>query len=257
MAGRAAELFDLAGEVALVTGASSGIGRRIALALAAAGASVIALGRRQAELERTAGEIGTADGRAAVLIADLAETAAIDGIACRAAEPFGPPSILFNAAGVNLREPPEKVTAESWASTLAVNLTAPFFLARALVPAMVRRGWGRVVNLGSLQTVRAFPGGMAYGASKAGLGQLTRAMAEAWSRHGIGCNAISPGFFPTELTRPVFEDPAENFRILTQTAIGRWGRLEDLDGTVVFLASRASDYVTGQVIFVDGGFSAK
>ena len=149
------------------------------------------------------------------------------------------------------------MTADGWDVTLALNLTAPFFLSQALVPAMQARGWGRIVNFASLQTTRAFPGGIAYGTTKAGVAQMTRAMAEAWSASGITANAIGPGFFPTELTAAVFDDPERAARNAAQTCIGRNGRLEDIDGPLVFLCSDASAYVTGQVLMVDGGFTAK
>ena len=119
------------------------------------------------------------------------------------------------------------------------------------------RAWGRIINIASLQSRRAFADGIAYGASKGGVEQLTRAMAEAWSRHGVTCNALAPGFFPTELTGPVFSDPQREQQAARQTAVGRNGRMEDLHGPVVFLASLASDYVTGQILFIDGGFTAK
>jgi len=254
---RVRALFDLAGTVALVTGASSGLGRRMAETLAAAGASVVLSGRRHDALEQTGQAIRAAGGRAAVAVADLADRTGIADLAEAGGKPFGPPDILVNAAGVNVRQPAAAVTFESWDVTLAVNLTAPFFLARALVPAMAAKGWGRIINLASLQAVRAFAGGIAYGASKGGVAQLTRAMAEAWSRRGVTCNAIAPGFFPTPLTQPIFDDPERAAFVATQTAIGRNGRIEDIDGITVFLAAPASDYVTGQVIFVDGGFTAK
>lgn len=252
-----AALFDLSGRVACVTGASSGIGRAIADALARAGAAVVGVARREERLTDWAREVEDSGGRAAACVADLADTAGLSAAAARISEPLGAPDILVNAAGVNLREPAEAVTPESWRTTLEVNLSVPFFLAQALVPAMRERGWGRIVNIASLQSERAFPRGIAYGASKGGVAQLTRAMAEAWSRHGVTCNALAPGFFPTELTAPVFEDRETAERNAAQTCIGRNGRLEDLDGPAVFLASRASDYVTGQVLYVDGGFTAK
>jgi len=189
-------LFSLAGKVALVTGATSGIGHQQAIALSQAGARVIAVGRNH-------------------------------------------------------------ITPESWQQTLYLNLTVPFFLARELVPLMRERGGGKVINIASLQSERAFPNSAAYGASKGGVAQLTRAMAEAWSAEGIACNAIGPGFFPTALTAKVFDDPAIAAKNASQTAIGRNGELKDLDGITVFLASSASDYITGQVIYVDGGFTAK
>ncbi|MCK5273849.1 MAG: SDR family oxidoreductase, partial [Alphaproteobacteria bacterium] len=155
------------------------------------------------------------------------------------------------------REAAADVTPESWNRTLAINLTTPFFLSRALVPAMKEKGRGRIVNIASLQTVRAMPGGIAYGASKGGVGQLTRAMTEEWSRFGITCNAIAPGFFPTELTAPVYEDQGRLDALAAQTAMGRNGELNDLDGLAVFLSAPASDYITGQIVFIDGGFTAK
>lgn len=249
--------FRLDGRVALVTGASSGIGRRTAGALARAGARVVLLARRRAALNAAASEIAAEGGEAAVLEADLMELGALPDTAAAAAVPFGAPEILVNAAGVNSREPPEAITIDSWNRTLALNLTAPFFLARALVPGMTARRWGRIINLASLQSVRAFPNGIAYGASKGGVAQLTRAMAEAWSEEGITCNAIAPGMFPTDLTAAVFEDETVERRFAAATAIGRNGRLEDLDGLAVFLAGPASAYITGQVIFVDGGLTAK
>ena len=249
--------FSLTGKVALVTGATSGIGRRQALALAQAGAAVVLLGRREARLQDAVAEIKAVDGRATTLSADLSDRDQLPKIAERAMVPFGSIDILINAAGVNFRQPVEEVTLESWDRTLNLNLAVPFFLAREFVSAMKEGGWGRIINIASLQSSRAFPNGLAYGASKGGISQLTRAMAEAWSRHGITCNAIAPGFFPTELTAPVYENPDQLDKLAAQTAIGRNGELSDMDGLTVFLASPASDYLTGQVIPLDGGFTAK
>lgn len=249
--------FDLSGRVALVTGGGAGIGRRIGRALAQAGAAVVLVARRRAMLDEAVAEIGNAGGRASALAADLAEIEALDAVAEAAGQPFGAPDIVVNAAGVNLREPWEAITPDSWNRTMAINLATPFFLSRALAPAMMKKGRGRIINLASLQSVRAFRDGMAYGASKGGVAQLTRAMAEAWSPGGITCNALAPGFFPTELTEPVFGDPAGAADMAARTAIGRNGKMEDLDGIAVFLASPASDYITGQVIFLDGGLTAR
>ncbi len=251
------EMFSLAGRTACVTGASSGIGRRIASVLAGAGAAVVGVARREAQLDQWRNEIETAGGRAAACAADLADPQDLPSVAKRIGTAFGAPDILVNAAGVNLREPAEEVTPQSWRTTIAVNLDTPFFLAQAMVPAMRDKGWGRIINVASLQSARAFPKSIAYGASKGGVAQLTRAMAEAWSAQGVTCNAIAPGFFPTELTAPVFEDRAAAQANAARTCIGRNGDLADLDGPVIFLASAASDYVTGQVLFVDGGYTAK
>lgn len=247
-------LFSVAGRVACVTGASSGIGRALATALAEAGARVVGVARRAEALEAWRAET---EGETAAVTADLAEPGAAEAAGARIAAPFGPPEILINAAGVNLRQPPEEVTPEGWRMTLELNLSAPFFLARALAPGMQAKGWGRIVNIASLQSLRAFPGGIAYGASKGGVAQLTRAMAEAWSGHGVNANALAPGFFPTGLSQPVFSDPALAARHAAQTCIGRNGDLADLVGPALFLCSPASDYVTGQVLFVDGGYTAK
>ncbi len=247
-------LFSVRGRVACVTGASSGLGRALATALAGAGARVVGLARRADALADWRADAG---GETAAIPADLSDPSGMAGIARAAAEPFGPPEILVNAAGINTRQPADEVTLEGWRTTIDLNLATPFFLAQALVPAMRRKGWGRIVNFASLQTERAFPGGLAYGASKGGIGQLTRAMAEAWSRHGVNANALAPGFFPTELTGPVFGDPALAARIAAQTCIGRNGEMADLIGPALFLCSESSRYVTGQVLYVDGGFTAK
>ena len=249
--------FSLSGKAALVTGATSGIGRRQAFALAQAGAAVVLTGRREAQLQEAVAEIEADGGSAAALPADLGDRSLLSGLAERAALPFGPIDILINAAGVNFRQSVEDISFDSWDKTLNLNLAVPFFLARELVPAMKERGWGRILNIASLQSSRAFPNGLAYGASKGGIAQLTRAMAEAWSRHGIICNAMAPGFFPTELTAPVYENPELLEKLAAQTTIGRNGVLSDLDGLTVFLASPASDYITGQIIHRDGGFTAK
>jgi NAD(P)-dependent dehydrogenase (short-subunit alcohol dehydrogenase family) len=249
--------LSLEGKVALVTGGTSGIGQRQGFALAQAGAAVVLLGRRESQLNEAIATIEAAGGKAAALPADLGDRSKLADIAARAASPFGSIDILINAAGVNFRQPAQDITLESWDQTLNLNLAVPFFLARCLVPEMKKAGWGRVINIASLQSSRAFENGLAYGASKGGIAQLTRAMAETWSQHGINCNAIAPGFFPTELTAPVYEHPELLGKLAAQTAIGRNGELSDLDGITVFLASPASDYITGQLIHLDGGFTAK
>lgn len=246
--------FSVAGRVACVTGASSGLGRRAALVLARAGARVVGVARRRDQLDSLCAEVGA---ECAAVDADITDRGALAGLVERISEPFGKPDILVNAAGLNLRQTADDVTSDGWDATLAVNLSAPFFLAQALAPAMVANGWGRIVNFASLQSSRAFPGGIAYGATKGGIAQMTRAMAEAWSSRGINANAIGPGFFPTELTAAVFDDPERAARNAAQTCIGRNGEPEDLDGPLLFLCSDASRYVTGQILMLDGGFTAK
>lgn len=249
-------LFDLEGHVAVITGASSGIGREIAAALAEAGAAVVLVARRAQELDAARREIESAGARAVGVAADLADRAQLRDAAARAASFFGAPDILVNAAGINRRAELLEVTEDDWDATFAINLDAPFFLAQALAPGMIAQGWGRIINIASLQSLRAFPLGAPYGASKGAIAQLTRAQAQAWSRHGVNANAIAPGFFPTALTAPLASDPARWRKMAESTFTGRNGELRDLRGAAVFLASRASDYVTGQTLFVDGGFSA-
>jgi NAD(P)-dependent dehydrogenase (short-subunit alcohol dehydrogenase family) len=251
-----AALFDLAGRVALVTGASSGIGRALALTLAQAGAAVVLAARRADELAMVAAAIHAAGGRAATVAVDLADRDAARHAATAAGKAFDTLDIIVNAAGINVRKPMLEVSDDDWDRTIALNLTAPFFLVQALAPAMIARGWGRIINIASLQSVRAFADSAPYGASKGGVMQLTRAQAEALSRHGVTANAIAPGFFKTPLTAPVFADAARAQAMASRTMAGRNGELDDLAGTLLFLASEASAYVTGQTLFVDGGFSA-
>ncbi len=248
------DLFDLTGRVACVTGASAGLGQRAAVVLAAAGAKVVGVARRAEALNDWAKATGD---NAAVVAADLSQRDQIKDIAAKISAPFGVPDIVVHAAGINTRETADDVTDAGWDVTMNLNLAAPFFLTQAFAPDMKTRKWGRVVNFASLQTTRAFPGGVSYGASKAGIAQLTRAMAEAWSKDGITANAIGPGFFPTELTGPVFADPDRAARNAANTCVGRNGQLSDIDGPLLFLCSDASAYVTGQVLMVDGGFTAK
>ncbi len=255
------DLFALNGRVALVTGASSGIGRAMASALALSGAAVIhaALETEENALKDAVARVEGTGGKAAYVTCDVSRFDELPGVVENAASFFGSPDILVNAAGVNLREPWDKVSFDTWNKTIGINLTAPFFLARLLIPAMQEKGWGKIINIASLQSTRAFPNSAPYGASKGGVMQLTRAMAEAWSGNmsGITCNAIAPGFFKTGLTAPLFDNQEVIDALARQTIIGRNGELEDLNGLTIFLASRASDYITGQTIALDGGWTAK
>jgi gluconate 5-dehydrogenase len=247
-------LFSLAEKVAVVTGASSGLGRRAAEVLTKSGARVVGVARRAEALENLALELGE---NFSYICADISDRSILRDLSLELNKKFGAPDILVHAAGVNTRQTADEVTYLGWDQTISLNLSTPFFLSQLLVPGMKKKGWGRIVNFASLQTARAFPGGIAYGASKAAIGQLTRAMAEAWSTHGICVNAIGPGFFPTELTQAVFDDEERSKKNAEQTCIGRNGEMEDLDGPLLFLCSEASRYVTGQVLMVDGGFTAK
>jgi gluconate 5-dehydrogenase len=254
---RLAHLFDLTGRTALVTGGNAGIGLALARALGLAGASLVLVARRDAVLEEAARSLRHDGLVAGTIAADLALASEPDRIV-DAARGLAPPiDILVNAAGINLRRPFGDVTMEEFDRHLALHLRAPYRLTQLLAPAMAARGWGRIVNIASLQSVRAFANSAPYGAAKGGIVQLTRAIAEQWSPHGITCNAIAPGFFPTDLTAPLFSDPQRSAELAARTAIGRNGRPEDLYGAAIFLASEASGYITGQTLFVDGGFSAK
>ena len=246
-------LFELAGRRALVTGGNSGIGAAMARALGLAGARVVLVARREAELQAAAQQLRAEGIEADTLSADLADVAALRA----AAQSAGDIDILVNAAGINLRQPFAEVTPEAWQTQLALHLGAPFFLTQALAPGMAARGWGRILNIASLQSHRAFPNSAPYGAGKGGVVQLTRAIAQEWGGKGITCNAIGPGFFPTALTAPVFADKALADKHAAQTCVGRNGELADLHGVTVFLASNASNYITGQTLMVDGGYTAR
>jgi gluconate 5-dehydrogenase len=250
------DLFSLQGRVALVTGASSGIGRAMAEALAGAGASVVLVGRHTAALAEVERTIASSGGRCASISADLADREEVVDGSERSVAIFGEPDILVNAAGVNLRPPLDSLTMGEWDSTLEVNLTAPFLLGQRFGPPMAERGYGRIINVGSQQSFRAFGNSGAYGVSKAGIVALTRSQAEAWSRRGVCCNAVVPGFVHTPMTEAVFSDPDRVAALAARTMVGRNGLVDDFRGVVVFLASAASAYVTGQAIFVDGGFSS-
>jgi len=249
-------LFSLEGRAALVTGGSSGIGHAVARALALAGAKVVLLARREEPLAQAARALEAIGCTAAWVSADLADRDGVLRGAAAAAEPFGEPDIVVNAAGVNIRPPLADLATADWDALLAVNLTAPFLLGQRFGPPMAARGWGRILNIASQQAVRAFGNSGGYGAAKAGLAGLTRSQSEAWAPRGVCCNAIVPGFVATPLTAEVAADPARSAMLAARTMIGRNGEPADFEGVAVFLASRASDYLTGQMIFVDGGLSA-
>lgn len=251
-----ADLFSLAGRVAVVTGGSSGIGAGMAAALAAAGAQVVLIARDEARLKAATEELRQAGGQAHGVSADLADRAEVERAGAAAAEAFGPPDILVNCAGINLRPPLGSLTVADWDLTMAVNLTAPFLLGQRFGPQMAARGWGRIVNVTSQQAQRAFGQSGGYGASKGGLAALTRSQSEAWARSGVCCNSVCPGFVPTRLNAVVAADPERMAAMEARTMVGRNGQPADFAGVTVFLASPASDYVTGQTLYVDGGFSA-
>lgn len=251
-----ARLFNLAGRVALVTGGSSGIGRAIAGALAGAGARVVLAARRRDALDDAVAAFEMQGWEASAESVDVADRASVAALLARLGEASRPVDILVNAAGINLRMPFEEIGDDAWDATIAANLTGPFLLTRALAPAMAARGWGRILNIASQQAVRAFGNSGAYGASKGGLVSLTRSTAERWSARGVTCNAIVPGFVLTPLTAQAAANPARVAAMAARTMIGRNGVPDDYRGAALLLASDAGAAITGQAIFVDGGFSA-
>jgi NAD(P)-dependent dehydrogenase (short-subunit alcohol dehydrogenase family) len=250
------DLFSLDGRVAVVTGGSSGIGAEMARALALAGARVVLVARDASRLGEAADQMKAAGGEAVWVSADLASRAEVERAGEEAAAAFGSPDVLINCAGVNLRPPLAELSAADWDLTMAVNLTAPFLLGQRFGPQMAARGWGRIINVTSQQAQRAFGDSGAYGASKGGLASLTRSQSEAWARWGVCCNSVCPGFVATRLNAHVARDPERMAAMAARTMVGRNGQAADFAGVAVFLASRASDYITGQTLYVDGGFSA-
>ena len=250
-----AQMFNLEGLVAVVTGATRGIGRGIATALAGGGADIVAVGRHPADaLARDVESLGR---RCHAVAADLADPAQVETVIPRAVAAAGRVDILVNNAGIATRGPALDVPAEAWHRVLQVNLHAVFRLCQTAAREMLPRRRGKIINVASLMS---FEGGILvspYTASKGAVGQLTKALANEWASQGINVNAIAPGYIATDLTRPLQEDTTRNPAILARIPAGRWGRPEDLGGAAVFLASRASDYVHGTLLAVDGGWLAR
>ena len=250
------EVFGLSGRTAVVTGGSSGIGRAMAVALGRAGAHVVLVARTAKPLAETVAELAGHGATAAAVSVDLADRVALTAATGTIISRYGAPDVLINAAAVNRRPPMPELTEDDWDVTLAANLTAPFLLGQAFAPRMAERGWGRIINVVSQQAFRAYGNSGAYGVSKAGLVALTRSQAEAWSARGVCCNAVAPGVVQTPLTEPVFADPSKVAAHAARTMIGRNGIPMDFAGCAVFLASDACAAMTGQTLFVDGGYSA-
>ncbi|HEY7324799.1 MAG TPA: SDR family oxidoreductase [Streptosporangiaceae bacterium] len=249
------ELFSLHDRVAVVTGGSSGIGRAIALALGRAGAKVVIVARNPANLAETVAQMTRVGCAAASVSADLADRAEVARASDEAQDAFGPPDILVNCAGINIRPPLGQLATEEWDQLMAVNLTAPFLLGQRYGQQMAARGWGRIINITSQQADRAFAHSGGYGVTKGGLASLTRSQSEAWATSGVCVNALCPGFVMTPLNARLSADPAVVAALAARTMVGRNGLADDFAGAAVFLASPACAYVTGQVIRVDGGFS--
>ena len=249
--------FNLNGKTALITGGSSGIGEAIAESLGLAGAKLILASRKKNLLDEAAQHLKSKSiDVIATITIDLEHIEASKVLAEKSLSKVDRIDILVNAAGINLRENFMNVTPESWNRQINLQLSAPFFLTQALAPQMKKNQWGRIINIASLQSYRAFPNSAPYGSAKGGILQLTRAIAQEWSKFGITCNAIGPGFFPTALTAPVFNDPELAKMHANRTAIGRNGQMSDISGLAIFLASDASAYITGQTIMLDGGYTA-
>jgi NAD(P)-dependent dehydrogenase (short-subunit alcohol dehydrogenase family) len=250
------ELFSLNGRVALVTGASGGIGAALAEGLAAAGAAVALSGRNEARLDSLAQSIHAAGGSAATFAADLDEPEAGARLAAAVADTLGPIGILVNCAGRNRRQPIAAVSPAVYEEIMSTNLRGLYFLSQAVLPQLMDQGGGKVINIGSLTSAIGLADVSVYGMTKAALAQLTRTMAIEWAEHNIQVNCLCPGFIATELTAPLWSDPQRSRWMLDRLPIKRAGKPADLLGMAIYLASRASDYTTGQTFFVDGGFLA-
>lgn len=248
--------FDLSGRIALVIGGTSGIGRAIALGLAEAGADVVASARRQSEVEATAQEIRSRGRRSLAITSDVLSRASLEELHTRTIAEFGRIDILVNAAGTTKRVPTLECSEEDWRTIVETNLTGTFRACQIVAPGMVRQGWGRIVNIASLATFVAFCEVAAYGASKAGVGGLTKSLAVELARHGVCVNAIAPGFFPTALNQELLESTPRGREVLLRTPMRRYGHVDELVGTAVFLASESASFITGQILPVDGGYLA-
>ncbi len=250
-------LFDLAGKVAIVTGGNGGIGLGMAKGLAAASASVLLAGRNAEKNAAAAGELKRIGAEAEALCADVTVEKDCEAIAAAALERFGRIDILINNAGINLRKQPEEYTLDEWRTVMDTNLTSAFLCSKAVYPAMKSDG-GKIINIGSMLSLFGTSFAAPYGASKGGIVQLTKALASAWAKDNIQVNAVLPGWIDTDLTRTARKDiPILHSRVLSRTPARRWGTPEDLAGIAVFLASRASDFVTGAAIPVDGGYASE
>ncbi len=250
--------FRLDGKVALVTGGARGLGLTMATALAEAGADVAVTGRAIAPAEEAAGKVAAATGRrVSAFPADVTSASDVDKLVTSVESALGPVDILINNAGVNIRGTVDQLSEADWDSVIDTNLKGPFLCSRAFGPRMVKRGWGRVVNLGSILGAVALGGRAPYASSKAGVINLTKVLALEWAGTGVTANAICPGPFATEMNLPLLNDPVKYQEFVKKIPMGRWGELDELAGAVVFLSSPASSFVTGTSLFVDGGWTAQ
>ncbi|MEW6750526.1 MAG: glucose 1-dehydrogenase [Candidatus Latescibacterota bacterium] len=252
------DLFDLSGRVAVITGGNGGIGLGMGRALAQGGAAVVVAGRNHAKSAAAVQELEALGAQAAAVEVDVAQEASCQGMAAAAVERFGRLDILVNNAGTNIRKQAQEYSLAEWHAVVDTNLTGAFLCARAAYPHMVQAGGGKVINVGSIMSLFGAPFTVPYAASKGGMVQFTKALATAWARDNIQVNAVLPGWIDTELSRRARQEVAGlHERVLARTPAGRWGVPDDLGGIAVFLASRASDFVTGTAIPVDGGYAAQ
>ena len=249
------ELFDLSGQVAIVTGTSRGLGQYFARALAKAGADLILTSRKRETLGNFEAEIRALGRKVVSLELDVRDHASIQRFGAEAETAFGQVHILVNNAGCNVRKPALDVTWDDWNLILDTNLRGSFFVAQAIARGMVARGYGRIINIGSVTSVFGYAGLAPYGASRGGIRQLTMSLADDWSPHGVTVNCLAPGWFKTQQNRVMYEDPEWVEYLVERIPANRPGMPNDLDGAIVFLASEASRYVTGQTLLVDGGIS--
>lgn len=250
------EQFSLKGKTALVTGAGRGLGRGMALGLAEAGANVVLAGRTPDTLAAVAREVEEMSGTAAVAVADVTNPADQDALVRTALDRFDRLDVLVNNAGTTFRTPSEDYPAAEWDRVMNVNLKGPFQLLQKVGRAMIAQGGGSIINVGSLIAVIGMPNIPAYAASKAGIEELTRCLAVEWAKHRIRVNAVTPGYFRTDMTAGLDQDPDRGPKIAMRIPMKRWGEPADLKGVTVFLASDASAYITGVSIPVDGGWLA-
>jgi 2-deoxy-D-gluconate 3-dehydrogenase len=246
----------LEGQVAVVTGASRGLGREIARALAGAGAAVVLAARSKPDLDETARLVTEAGGRTAVIPTDVASFAEVEALMQATVRTFGRLDIVVNNSGIARVAPLAEMNPDDWRQVIDVNLTGVFHGCRAAAPYLIPRKSGKIINLASVLGRVGLPGYTAYGASKGGVIQLTRALAVEWARHGIQVNAIAPGWFVTDMNDAAFSDPKTRDRLLRDVPARRTGRLDEIGPLAVYLASPASAFMTGQTIFLDGGHSA-